>query len=241
MPNGSSRTRHALRSLLLLSALTLPHASAQTTPATTAPVPAGLSGSVFKLMGQVGTPPAASTPKAAVLTFKPSAQVRQKAIDDFLTLVAGQSPDLAAELRKTLAGTDLFPQIEKEERRLFGPGMSVNNVADAWATYWGYAWLMTRRRTDDPTPRQMQGLRAQFQSLLLQVPGVTGSTDAARQQLSDPLTLQVVLYGLLAEAWKDHPQALAQFGNQLAQTSRDLGFDLTLLTLTDQGFVVQKK
>lgn len=211
---------------------------------------AGLSNSIFKLMNQVGAPAAPATgtsartppaaPAPATLTFRASKQVRQQVIRTFVQQISDASPEVGAELEKTFKTTDIFTEIEKEERRLFGQTMSVNNVADVWATYWGYAWLMTRSRTDDPTPRQMQGLRTQFQGLLLGLPDLVKMTEAQKQEMSDTLTLQVLLFGILADAWKEDQESLAQFGQQLGDTARQMGFDLNRLDLTDAGFVVQK-
>lgn len=244
--------------LLLALALTLPlgnAAQAQGTP----PSAAGLSGSIFKLMNQVGgTPPspaapatggtktsappapAAPTPvaKPDALKFKISPAIRQQAINAFVGEITAASPESGAEWDKLFKSADVFAEIDKQMNEMFG--LKPGNLADTWALYWGYAYQMTRASNDDPTRAQMTGLRNQMQTLLLAIPQVTSLTDAEKQKMSDTFLLQVGLFGVLAEAYKDDPASAQEFGDGLAEGSRQMGFDLSLLTLTDKGFVVQK-
>ena len=209
-----------------------------------------LSSSIFKLMNQVGTPPvkgqapapAVKAPaplvKPAALTFKVSPQVRQKTIDTFVAQISQASPESGAEWNKVFKGADVFAEIDKQVKTMFG--LSTTNLADTWAVYWSYAWLMTRSSTDDPTRAQAVGLRNQFQPLLLSIPAVATYTDAQKQEMSDTLLLQVVLFGTLAEAWKEDQASRDEFGMGLISGTREMGLDLSAVVLTDQGFSVKK-
>ena len=244
------------RLLLTVMLLTLsPLAAAQTAPSAS-----GLSSSIFKLMNQVGGTPTpatdGSTPETAtpaptpaptvpkplakpeILKFKVSPAVRQKAIDDFVGEITASSPESGAEWQKLFKSADVFAELDKQASSMFN--LTTTNLADTWAIYWSYAWLMTRGRGDDPTPAQMAGLKQQMQTLMLAVPDITKLDDAGKQKISDTLMLQVALFGVLAEAWKSDPASFKQFGDGLAEGSRGMGFDLKLLTLTDAGFAVQK-
>lgn len=208
-----------------------------------------LSSSIFKLMNGTGAAPAPGQAPATVrpptpvarpeaLNFKAAPAVRKKVIDTFVGEIAAASPEAGAELRKGFASVDVFGEISKELKT--GYGLSNTNLADVWAVYWSYAWLMTQGRTDDPTRAQMVGLRDQFRPLLLSLPAVTGLTDAQKQEMAESLLLQTVLFGILAEGWKDDPASLAEFGQGLREGTAQMGLDLGQVELTDKGFVVRK-
>lgn len=232
---------------LLLATLLLTFAQpaeAQSAP----PNAAGLSGSIFKLMNQVGgtaTPAGgAKTPPAPVvkpdaLNFKVSPAVRQAAIDSFVAQITEGSPEAGGQFSQAFKQTDVFAEIDKQMKSMFG--LKPGNLADTWAVYWAYAYQMTRASNDDPTRAQMSGLRKQMQTLMLAIPAITTLTDARKQEMSDTLLLQVTLFGILSEAYKDDPASFKTFGDGIAQGSQQMGFDLNLLKLTDQGFAVQKK
>lgn len=222
--------------------------------AQSAPSASGLSGSIFKLMNQVGgTPaPAGQTPSTAtpaptpfkplakpeILKFKVSPAVRQEAINGFVKEISASSPESGAEWQKLFKSADVFAELDKEAKSRFGLGTS--NLADTWAIYWGYAWMMTQGRGDDPTRTQMTALRQQMQTLMLAIPEITKLDDMGKQKMSDTLILQVALFGVLAEGWKNDPASFQEFADGLTEGSRGMGFDLALLKLTDAGFVVQK-
>lgn len=211
---------------------------------------AGLSGSIFRLMNQVGAPAGGTSPGASaparvapvagpeVLRFKVSPAIRKQVTDSFVAEVTASSPEAGAEWNKLFKGADVFAEMDKQAKTMFG--LTTTNLADTWALYWGYAWLMTQGRGDDPTRTQMTALRNQMQGLMLALPDITALSDARKQEMSDTLLLQVVLFSALAEAWKDDPGSFKQFGDGLAEGSRNMGFDLGLLRLTDQGFVLLK-
>lgn len=242
------------RTLLTLTLLlfTAPQpASAQGTSGSAS----SLSSSIFKLMSGVNGSPApatggvttpgkspAATPapvvKPQALNFKVTPEVRRKVIDTFVGGIAQASPEAGEELKKGLDGVDVFGQVAGEMRAKYG--LSSTNLADVWALYWSYAWLMTRGRTDDPTRAQIVGLRDQFRPLLLAIPSVTGLSDAQKQEMAESLLLQTVLFGILAEGWKDDPASFKEFGQGLQQGTADLGLDLGRVELTDRGFVASK-
>lgn len=241
--------KRALLTLALLFALPQP-ASAQGLSGSAS----SLSSSIFKLMGGVGGSPAPATGGAATvkgaatapalvaraeaLNFKVSPAVRQKAIETFVGGITEASPEAGAELKKGFASVDVFGEIGKDIKAKYG--LSNTNLADVWAVYWSYAWLMTQGRTDDPTRAQVVGLRDQFRPLLLSLPAVAGLGDAQKQEMAESLLLQTVLFGILAEGWKDDPASLAEFGQGLQRGTAELGLDLGQVELTDRGFAVRK-
>lgn len=207
----------------------------------------GLSGSIFKLMNQVGTleTPAPGGQKAtapapvvqpAALNFKVSPAIRQKVITAFVDQISEGSPEAGAEWTKLFRSTDVFAEVDKQVKTMFG--LSSSNLADTWAVYWSYAWLMTQSRTDDPTKAQVVGLRDQFHPILRAIPSVAALSDAQKQEMSDTLMLQVVMFGALAEAWKDDKASRDEFGTGLQEGTQALGLDLGTVTLSEQGFKV---
>ncbi|WP_293912960.1 DUF6683 family protein [Deinococcus sp.] len=237
------------RALILALLLSAAPASAQAVGGNAS----SLSSSIFKLMNQVGpaptTPTKGQTPapvtqtpapviKPAALNFKVSPAVRKKVIDNFVATITEGSPESGAEWNKLFKSSDVFAEIDKQVKTMFGLGTT--NLADTWAVYWSYAWLMTRSRTDDPTRAQISGLRNQFQPLLLAIPSVAALNDAQKQEMSDTLLLQVALYGVLAEAWKNDQASRDDFGSGLVSGTKQMGLDLSLVTLTDKGFTVNK-
>lgn len=243
--------KRTLLTLALLFALPQP-ASAQGVSGSAS----SLSSSIFKLMNggggaaapatggaATGQTPAATRPPAPVaqpgaLNFKVSPAVRRKVIDTFVGEITAASPESGAEWEKLFTGADVFTEIDKQMKTMFG--LSSTNVADVWAVYWSYAWLMTQSRTDDPTRAQVVGLRDQFRPLLLALPAVAGLNDAQKQEMAESLLLQTVLFGALAEAWKDDPASRDEFGQGLQQGTAELGLDLGQVELTQKGFTVRK-
>lgn len=225
--------RPLFRRLALGLLLTLAPASAQLASP-------GLTQSISKLLNQLGSPAAPGTPakpataKAVNLSFKPSAAVRQKAIDTFVEGFREQSPEVADQLAQVFKQQDVFASMAGQMKALYGLG--INDVADTWAVYWSYVWLVGQGSSGDPTKAQVQGLRKQLHALLGSLPEIAAASDARKQELADAMTLQLLLLSMVTEELKAKPEDLKAFAVPLSQ---QLGLDVSRLTLTNDGFKVK--
>lgn len=222
------------RRLALCLLLALPSAQAQlSNPA--------LSKSISNMLNQLGSPAAPGaqakpgTAGAVNLSFKPSAQVRQKALTTFVEGFRGQSPEAADQLAQAFQQEDLFASIEGQVKALYGLG--INDVADTWAVYWSYVWLLGQGNSADPTKAQVLGLRKQFHKLLGSIPEIASASEARKQELADAMTLQLLLLSIVTETYRNEPENLKAFAVPLSQ---QLGLDVTRLDLTDEGFRVKR-
>lgn len=204
----------------------------------------GLSSSITNMLNQLGTPAPASTagqpaqtqPAAGKpmqsMNFKPDAALRQQAIRRFVDGFRESAPALAAELEKNVKTIDVFGEIDKQLKTQYS--LSVNNLADAMTLNLLSVYQVSLGQTDDPPKAQVLAVNKQLKTLL---GSGAALTDAQKQQAADGFTLQALLISMFSEAYKDKPDQLMEFGRALNEGLKGMGLDLSLLELTDQGFV----
>lgn len=175
-------------------------------------------------------------PAPADLTYKPSMERRRANLARFVAKSRKVDPAGAARLEKDLATTDV---IGKMDRALAGYGMRADNVADAYAAWWLNAWLASRQRTDDPTPRQVAAVRVQAAQALAATP-LAGAGDAMKQEVAEANLVQAALIGSHMETARGNPDLSRRVADAVRKGARASGLDLDAMVLTDDGFVPRR-
>lgn len=176
-------------------------------------------------------------PAPARLTYKPSMERRRANLARFVARSRKADPQGAARLEKEFAATDV---IGKMDRALAGYGLQADNVGDAYAAWWLNAWLASRQRTDDPTPRQVAAVRAQAAEALASTPGIAGADDAVKQEVAEANLVQAALIGGYMERAKGDPALSRRVADAVRQGARASGLDLDAMDLTDGGFTPRR-
>jgi hypothetical protein len=116
-------------------------------------------------------------------------------------------------------------------------GLSVDNLADAYAIWWISAWNATHGANPDPSRAMSQAVRAQAASALATTPAIAGAGDAAKQQFAEALLVQMILVDTAVEQNKANPSRLRALAVAVSQGARQMGLDLSAMRLTETGFV----
>lgn len=186
------------------------------------------------LWTNVWNTPIQVTPTSRVsTTFRPSLEVRQRNLAQFVTKTRAVDPQGAVQLEQLFASSDVIGEIGKA---LAPYDLKTNDVADAMAVYVVTAWYGVRGRDDDPTRAQLTAVRAQMTTAIGSVPQFTAATDAQKQELAEAMLIQAGLVSQAVTAAKGRPALLEQVKEAVAQGARaTFNFDLRTLQLTGQG------
>jgi hypothetical protein len=176
-------------------------------------------------------------PAPSRLAYTPSMERRRANLAAFVAKSRKVDPRGAATLEKELAATDV---IGKMNRALAGYGMRADNAADAYAAWWLNAWLASRRRSDDPTARQVAAVRAQAAEALMAAPALAGASDAVKQEMAEAHLVQAALISAHMEGAKGDPALSRRVAAAVGQGARASGLDLTAMELTDDGFAPRR-
>lgn len=192
--------------------------------------------SVMQAARETVSEPARTTPRLAPtssrLTFQPSLERRRENAARFVAKSQRRDPQGAALLQRQLAQDDV---LGKMERALAGYGMRTHDVGDAYAAWWMSAWLATRGRDDDPSPRQIAAVRAQAAEAMTRA-GLDKASDAIKQEVAEAHLIQAALIGAHMASAKGDPRQIRLVAAAVAQGARGSGLDLQGMRLTDEGF-----
>lgn len=183
--------------------------------------------------------PAPSTAASAnaKLTYQPSKQRQRANAARFVAKARSRDPKGAALLERQLADHDVIGQME---RAMAGYGLRANDVADAYAAWWLNAWLASRGRSDNPSPRQIAAVRAQAAQAMTQA-GLGAASDAVRQEVAEAHLIQAALIGAHMASAQGDAEKVRRMGAAVVQGAKTSGLDLRAMTLTDEGFVPAKR
>jgi hypothetical protein len=182
--------------------------------------------------GQIQT----AQPTAAALTFAISRPRRQTNINLFVDNIAQTNAGAGNLLRQAFQQDDFFGAVETRIAPTYG--MAMNNVADSAALWLAAAWFAANDDDRDLTRAQFQGLKAQIASSYLQNTRLVALDSGSKQDMSDNLLLMAVWIDLSAKAYKTNASVKTMYRRSIIDMARrDMGIDLTMLVLTDNGFV----
>lgn len=178
-------------------------------------------------------PPAHAT--ATRLTYAPSMAQRRRNLARFVAASRQRDPQGAARLEQAFTSRDLIGEMH---RRMAAYGFRANDVGDAYAAWWLNAWLASRGRTEDATPRQIAAVRGQAAAALGSLPQLRSASDAVKQEVAEAYLVQTAVIGSHLERASGDPSQMKRLAAAVREGARAAGMDLAGLELTDSGFVV---
>ena len=176
----------------------------------------------------------ASRPASAQnLIFRSSPTLRRQNLAAFARKARRVDPQGADAMQQLFASTDVLALADAEMSKM---GLRSNNVADAFALWWGTAWLATKGRDDDLAPRQVRAISQQAARGMLNTREFAAATDAQKQEMAEALVIQTMLISASLEMAKGQPAMMPRFKAAVAKGAQEAGLTLSEMTLTDEGF-----
>jgi flagellum-specific peptidoglycan hydrolase FlgJ len=121
-----------------------------------------------------------------------------------------------------------------------GYGFDPHNVADAYAAWWITVWGIANKQNIEPDAGTVAAVKQQVRNAFAATPDFANTTDAQRQEYAEALLLQAAMMGSSFEQWKSDPNLIEQLAEAARKGAKDSGLDLSLMTLTPNGFVPRK-
>ncbi|UEG55086.1 hypothetical protein LLH06_08935 [Mucilaginibacter daejeonensis] len=177
----------------------------------------------------------ASAPVTKVnLAYTPTKDLQDRTFQELVTKLKTRDANAASAVNNALGAgrasyDQLFGQMVKES------GLPANNAATAMAAYLEIAYAIVNNVTDQSsiTPAMDKALQRQTATLLNKNTALTSPTAVA--QLGEQLKLQAVVLYLGWQSTLKNGQ-FAQFRSNIDQQFKGMGFDLSKVSLTAQGF-----
>jgi hypothetical protein len=122
-----------------------------------------------------------------------------------------------------------------------GYGFDPHNVADAYAVWWINVWGASQKQNIEPDAAMVAAVKQQARNAFAATPDFAKTSDADRQEYAEALLLQAIILGSALEQWKNDPKMLDQLAEAARKGAKASGLDLSLMTLTPDGFVPRKE
>ncbi len=120
-------------------------------------------------------------------------------------------------------------------------GFDPHNVVDAYVMWWMNVWLVANKRDEVPDRGTIAAVKQQVHIAFSSTPDLAKADDAARQEYGEALLLQAAMLGSAFEQWKNDPKMLQQLADAAHKGAQASGLNLSLMTLTQEGFVPRKR
>jgi hypothetical protein len=170
----------------------------------------------------------------ASMTYRSDPARRRANLAQFLAKARAVDPVGADDLAKIFAQGDIIEKIGQ----LGAPyGLRINNVADAYSTYWINAYQAFRGINPTPSARQINAVRDQASRSLGATAEFQDADDAAKQQMAEALWVQAAFLDVAVEQSKNDAAQREAVGKAAAQGALGMGLDFNRMRLTEQGFV----
>lgn len=183
---------------------------------------------------------AAPKPQPAVTyktSFKPSPARRKANTRKFIDRLKTAAPAEAAKIEAELGSANIFAAIQSG---IAGHGLSINDIADAYAVWWINMWEASQGIVGQVTTRETaMAVKAQVASGFRGWPQLGQMTDAQKQDLSDELFLIAATATGGAESLTGKPGEMKKYGVLVRNAARQSGVDLDSFQLTSKGFVLR--
>jgi hypothetical protein len=186
---------------------------------------------------RTGTPKSAVNPSS--FTYKISMQRRKANYQSFIDKTMARSPVAGAELKDAFSKGDIIEMARANLERIYG--LRTDNVADAYTLWMASTWSVVSGREADVTRTEIQAIRQQVLQSFMSTDGMATATDEVKQNMAEALWVNGFIIGLAGQQVKNNPDARNKLQQAVAANAkRDMGVDLSAITLTDQGFVPRK-
>ncbi len=119
-------------------------------------------------------------------------------------------------------------------------GFDPDNAADAYAMWWMNVWMAANKQDADPSRNTIESVKRQVRNAFAATPEFANTTDAQRQEYAEALMLQASMLSTAFDQFKSDPAMLDQLAQAARQGAKANGLDLSLMTLTRDGFVPRK-
>lgn len=130
------------------------------------------------------------------------------------------------------------PNLISDLRSAISPyGLDTHDVVDAYTFWMINAWLVANKRDEDPSRGTIAMVKQQVRGALGATPDMASTTDAQRQEYAEALLVQGTLLASAFEQWQNDPRMLDQLADAARKGAKASGLNLSLITLTRNGFV----
>jgi hypothetical protein len=119
-------------------------------------------------------------------------------------------------------------------------GFDPYNVADVYAMWWMNTWLIANKRDDDPDNGTIAVVKQQTNAAFAASPEFAKLGDAERQEYAEWMMFQAAMLGAAFEQSKNDPKVADEIAEAANRSAQAGGVDLSLMTLTPNGFVPRK-
>lgn len=177
-----------------------------------------------------------AAPAPASFTYRADPARRRANLAQFVEKVRAVDPQGADNLAAEFAQGDFIARLQEH---LTPYGLHVDNVADAYATYWISAFQASRGDSSTPARPIVEAVKAQAARSLAGTPDFMRSADSAKQEMAEALWVQAALLDIAVSGAKDKPEDMRLVGQAAMAGARGMGLDLAKMTLTDKGFVLK--
>ncbi len=166
-------------------------------------------------------------------SFTPDRSRTQQNLQSFVERTKNKSA--AADLQQLVTAQPRI--IELIGQGIGNYGLDPHDVADVYSVWWISTWLAAQKRNDTPDQGTIDAVRMQVRSAMAATPDFAGTSDAQRQEYAEALLLHTaVMDGAIEEA-KNQPATLEKLAAAARRAAKEHGLDLSLMTLTSDGFV----
>ena len=172
---------------------------------------------------------------ADIFAYEPNAERSRANIRSFIARSRATNPSAAQELEMIFETQPTLLQDFGQAITAFG--LDAHNVADAYTLWWMSVWLAANQRTDTPSLATFAAVQEQAQAAFWSTEDYASTSDAEKQQFAEALIVQSIILNTVLEQAKDQPQVLSELAKMARKGAKDSGLDLSLMTLTEAGFV----
>ncbi|MEM7701908.1 MAG: DUF6683 family protein [Pseudomonadota bacterium] len=189
----------------------------------------------LSLPGVALTAPSTATRQAANQSY--TYQYKRERTRQNLNNFIERSPEGGAreELAKMI---EAQPTMMDDLRAAIAPyGLDTHDVADAYTLWWINAWLVANKRDEDPNKGTIAMVKQQVRNAFAATPDFANTSDADRQEYAEALLLQATMLSSAFEQWQGDADRLDQLAQAAHKGAKESGIELSLMTLTRNGFV----
>lgn len=119
-------------------------------------------------------------------------------------------------------------------------GVDPHNVADAYVVWWINAWFASQKTSREPDAATVAAVKRQAYAAFAATPDFAKTSNADRQEYAESLLLHAFMLSAALEQNAGNPAMLDQVAEAARQGAKESGLDLSLMTLTPNGFVSRK-
>ena len=165
--------------------------------------------------------------------FKTNSATRRNLLANLVARTRAANPQSGAALERDFAKGDPIAAIAPALARY---GIRTDDVADTMAVYLISAYYGVRGSNQDPSPASLRATRDQMRRALLSNRAFVSASNAAKQQMSDALLIQVMFDDRMLSGAKGNPARMASVKSAIRQNAlQTFKLDLSKLKLTSQG------